>query len=102
MLARLLETYEAIDAIVRGLSPVDDGYLGLSIHSSGYHKPCGKLRLTVYYDGDYRFEVESLDELRRKLAEFNPEEKRKKRIAELKDELAKLEAEAERSGIENL
>lgn len=93
LLARLLETFIEIDALVRGLSPCDDGYLGLSIHSSGYDKPCGELRLSVYYDGDYRFDVKSLDELRDELAKCNPEEIKKKRIAELRDELAKLEAE---------
>jgi hypothetical protein len=88
----LFETFKQLDAIVRSLSPVRDGYCSLTVGASGFQSPTILLARVFYHDG-YTFDVCSIAELRKKLAEISPESVRQKRISKIKAELEKLEAE---------
>lgn len=90
-LSRCLTAFRQLYAEARALNPLDDGYCALSVTLNGFNEsPQSVLSLHVFYGSNYAFDVCSMNELRQKVAECNPEVIRLKRIAELEAELAAL------------
>lgn len=88
-----MQAFSDLEDEIRSLSPLNDGYMALSVTASGYGKNSAQPYLHVFYGDGLAFDVSSVDELRKKLAARDPERIRQERIAALERELEKLKAE---------